>query len=153
MAKKDTQKAYNIVIGFLAVIISLSEFKDELKEMTFLLFNIEYSLAQYLFTVIIILLVSLYFYSIDHVISYYGVKSLSLRIIARACTHIAYFLFSFIIISPIFLLFLYLMSWSYESATNFISGALLFVTSITSIIGSITLYQYKKEKNGEDPLE
>lgn len=103
---------YDFTIGFVALVVSLSAFKDELKTISFTLGTLNYNLGQYFLVVICGFLVCLYFYSIEKISRNYsfGRKKLFSIILI-----IAEVLFIFIVISPVILLFAHFGFWIYSA--------------------------------------
>ena len=103
---------YDFIIGFVALVISLSAFKDELKTISFTLGTFSYNLGQYFLVVICGFLVCLYFYSIEKVSRNYSFGRVKLFTIILIIAEVQ---FIFIIISPVILLIAHFGFWIYSA--------------------------------------
>jgi hypothetical protein len=125
---------YEFILGFLALIISLSAFKDELQRISFNLGNFSYTLGEYFLIVISGLLLCLYLYIIEKTSRNYSFGSWRLFSVIITTAEI---IFIFLILSPVFLLFTHLAFWVYSKALEPPSETLKKVNAILQVIGFV----------------
>lgn len=145
---------YEFILGFVALVVSLSAFKDELREIKLTFGTYNYDLGQYFLGVISGLLFCLYFYSIEKVSRNYSFGQLK---IFSYILIFAEVLLIFLITSPIILLLAHLGFWLYSllpsvpkeelSPTNKILQTIaLVINSIASIWIFINNRKQRKER-------
>ena len=125
---------YEILIGFIAIIISLSVFKDELKLIVIDLGFINFDLSQYLFIILICILFSIYLYTIERVLSKTKLgnwKGFNAVII------IAYTIFILILFSPFIIAVFYFIYLFISSILKFKAITITVLSSIISLVFSI----------------
>jgi len=91
---------YEVILGFVALIISLSAFKDELAKVSIPLIHTTISLADYYLSIVYCLSICLYLYIIENIAKDTKIGSWK---IFDIILKIAYFLFVFTLITPILL--------------------------------------------------
>lgn len=130
MSKLKTR--YEFIIGYVAIIISLSAFKEELGSFNLDLGYIEFSASNYLFSLILGSLLGLHIYIVPFLFS--STKYANLRIFSLL-ENISYTFFIFLALSPFLVGFSILIN---NSLKVFISLPNIVVSIITGIIGVIT---------------
>ncbi len=135
---KEIKDRWQFIIGFAAIIISLSAFKDELEEIVIDYKYITFSLSQYLFVLTISFIVVIHLYVIPYIFnntSYSNIK------IFHFIEKLSYFLFIFIILTPTLLLLIYVVqlivlqiSSSDPSTQSIISAVISFITGIITVV-------------------
>ncbi|GET33181.1 hypothetical protein PbJCM13498_20440 [Prolixibacter bellariivorans] len=122
---------YEILIGFITIVISFSAFKDELKAITIDLGFVDFNLSQYFFVIVIGFLFSIYLYTVESVLNKTRLgnwKGFNYVIL------IAYTIFVLILFSP----FIIGLSYLGKNLINSI-GNLRGTSNILSVIISIIL--------------
>jgi|GEM_PF-1421663 len=102
---KEIKDRWQFIVGFVAIIISLSAFKDELNKIVVDFRFISFSLSQYLFILIVSFISLIHLYVIPYIFS--TTKYSNLKIF-RHIESLSYILFIVIVISPSVLLIIYL---------------------------------------------
>lgn len=103
---KEVKDRWQFIIGFAAIIISLSAFKDELNKIIVEFHFISFSLSQYLFILIISFISVIHLYVIPYIFSttkYSNLKTF------KSIESLSYILFLVIALSPSLLLIIYLL--------------------------------------------
>lgn len=145
---------YDFILGFVALVVSLSAFKDELQAINFSFGTYTYNLGQYFLVVIIGFLVCLYFYSIEKISRNYSFGQLRIFSIILIT---AEFLLIFLIASPVILLIAHLGFWIYSTlqkapkeelnTANTVLQILAFIVNIVlSVLIFIRYNLQRKEK-------
>lgn len=142
---------YEIILGFATIIISLSAFKDELDKITISLGFADISLAKYFLYCIVGFSISLYLYVIEKI--FCDTKIGQFRIF-DFLIKIAFFLFSFITLTPILILInislfeLYKLTSHFQLDSEFLikvkEFAPLFLTTIISSMLSKFLIEFRR---------
>lgn len=147
------KEKYEFVIGFVALIVSLSAFKDELKLMVINLSFHSFNLAELFFWLIVGYLCVLQLYVIPFVFSRKYPESKFLNFIGES----SYFIFVVLSLSPIILGFVYIGDWLINLIPPFTDKAKSIISMLlSSIIGAVFSFfansivrWYKKEKTKE----
>lgn len=142
---------YEFILGFVALVVSLSAFKEELQSIKFSFGNYNYDLGQYFLAVISGFLICLYFYSIEKVSRNYSFGQLK---IFSYILIFAEVLLIFLITSPIILLLGHLGFWFYsvlqdvsEDKLRSVSKTLQVIAIVTNTITSILIFvRYSKQR-------
>lgn len=103
---ENSRTRYEFILGFVAVIISLSAFKDELENIILTIGILKFSLAQYLFILILGFLFCLYLYAIEKI---FGNTRVGNSKIFNHIVNSAYILFTLLILSPLFLTLIWII--------------------------------------------
>ena len=148
---KELKDRYQFIIGFAAIIILLSAFKDELKEITLDFVFIKFTASEYLFTLIISFVVIVHLYIIPYIFS--TTKYSNLRIFNRL-ESLSYGLFLIIILSPtiLFVVFVFkfivlkILSLNQENIKITISIFSLIVGAYSAHLSNFILKKYKRKK-------
>lgn len=103
---KEIKNRWQFILGFAAIIISLSAFKDELEEKIVDFNFISFSLAEYLFWLIISFVSVIHLYAVPYILSS---TKYSNRKVFKYIESSSYTLFLMIILSPTIIFVLYLL--------------------------------------------
>lgn len=155
---KEIKDRWQFIIGFAAIIISLSAFKDELSKILIDFQFISFSLSQYLFILIVSFISVIHLYVIPFIFS--TTKYSNLKIF-RHIESLSYILFLVIILSPSLLLIIYLLQLLILQITELNDTAKSISMSILSaIIGAIFTYfskyvvdKYQSSKKSKEESE
>ena len=151
------KEKYEIILGFVTLVISLSAFKDELSKVNLNLGYIEFSLATYFLFIVYGFCICLYFYILERVSQDTAIGNWKLFDYA---IQFAFFLFVFIILSPLViilnLIIFMLYNWIVIIPTR--SGGLeQFFSLVTSLIAgflsvytSTRLFREAKQRSQEE---
>lgn len=135
---KEIKDRWQFIIGFAAIIISLSAFKDELKKIVVDFHYVSFTLSQYLFILIVSFISVIHLYVIPYIFS--TTKYSNLRIF-KHIESLSYVLFIVIILSPSLLLTIYLLQLIILQITALNETTKSAIMSILSvIIGAISTY-------------
>jgi hypothetical protein len=129
---------YEIIFGFVTIIISLSAFKEELSKINLNLGYTTFSLANYFFFIVIGLSICLYLYVSENIAQDTKIGKWNLF---KYTLNFAYFLFVFILVSPILLATNILIFKIYELiAKNYTDATttLKAINNVLSVIATIT---------------
>src|SRR5690606_19707347 len=143
---KEIKDRWQFIIGFAAIIISLSAFKEELSKIVVDFQYISFSLSQYLFILIVSFVSVIHLYVIPYIFS--STKYANLRIF-KHIESLSYILFLVIVISPSLLLAIYLAQLAILQFTGLNETVKSVLMSIISaIIGAMSTYfsKYLVEK-------
>jgi hypothetical protein len=150
---EQKNRKYELILGFVTLIISLSAFKEELKIINLNLGFLNLNLADYFLYIVFGFGLCIYLYIIVHTARFS--KMFSTYKIINYLEKFAFSIFVFIIISPIVLLIIYLGYFIFErfslidetknSYLSSIIGLLLGIAS--SIISSIITHKYYRIRN------
>lgn len=148
---------YEILIGFITIVISFSVFKEDFQDIVVNLGFIDFNLSQYFFVIVIGFLLSIYLYTVEGVLSktklgnWNGFNYVIL---------IAYTIFVIILFSPFIIGLSYLgnilissigkMKKSYQIVSNLITLMISLISLILSVFYSNKVLKSKKEKAIED---
>lgn len=137
MDKND--KRYELILGFLTIIISLSAFKDELSLLEVDLKFISFRLNQFFFVFILGITISFYLYSVERLFNTLTIKQFK---IIKWITLSAYLLFILLAISPIAIFLL----WSFALINISFSVIVraVFYGIVGGMIGQITILIFKQ---------
>ncbi|MGQ1909154.1 hypothetical protein ACT3CE_05145 [Marinifilum sp. RC60d5] len=155
---KEIKDRWQLIIGFAAIIISLSAFKDELNKIIVDFQFISFSLSQYLFILIISFISVIHLYVIPFIFS--TTKYSNLKVF-KHIESLSYILFLVIILSPSLLLIIYLLQLLILQISVINETAKSVSMSILSaIIGAITTYfskyvvgKYQSSKKSREDSE
>lgn len=129
------KERWEFIVGYVALIVSLSAFKDELTAINLNLGFYSFSAAQYLFILILSFLFSLHLYLIPFLLS--ATRYANLRVLAFI-ESLSYFIFVFLASSPFFVLLAVGVNILLNMLRTIpINSKDLVSTSVTSIIGVI----------------
>ena len=154
----EIKDRWQFIIGFAAITISLSAFKDELNKIIVDYQFISFSLSQYLFILIISFISVIHIYVIPYVFS--STKYANLKIF-KHIESLSYILFLIIILSPSLLLIIYLLQFLLTLITTLDDTMKSVLMSILSaIIGAITAFfsknivdKYQSDKKSKEESE
>lgn len=149
---------YEVILGFVTLIISLSAFKDELAKVDLVLGYATITLADYFLWIVYGLSVCLYFYIIENIARDTKIGSWK---IFDYVLRIAYFLFVLVLLTPLLLILnilsykLYVLFTNNFKETSAIFQVILQVLTMTiatvfSQLISSRLWKEKKRKNKEE---
>jgi len=124
---------YDLILGFLTVVISLSAFKEELSKLKVDLGFISFSISQFFFLFIIGITISFYLYSIERLFNTLTIKQFKLL---RWIRMSAYWIFILFTILPVSILFLWLLALINVKISEFIK--LLLFGFVGGVIGYVT---------------
>lgn len=136
----EIKDRWQFIIGFVAIIISLSAFKDELNKIVIDYHFISFSLSQYLFIIILSFISVMHLYVIPYIFSTTKYSNL---IFFKHIESLSYTLFLIIILSPSILLIIYLLQLlvlqitpinelSKSILSEILSGIIVLIISILS---------------------
>jgi hypothetical protein len=145
---------YDFILGFVALVVSLSAFKDELQTIDFTFGTYRYDLGQYFLVVISGFLICLYFYSIEKISRNYSFGQLKIFSVILVTAEV---LLVFLIASPLILLVAHFGFWVYSALSEIpeenlktANATLQIVTVIVNIVVSILFFinysRQRKEK-------
>jgi len=129
---------YDLILGFLTVVISLSAFKEELSLIKVDLDFISFTLSQFFFLLILGITISFYLYSIERLFNTLTIKQFK---ILRWIRMSAYWLFILFTILPISIFLLWLFSLINIKFSELLKSA--FFGMVGGIIGLITTSIFK----------
>jgi hypothetical protein len=133
---REIKDRWQFIIGFAAIIISLSAFKDELKSINLDYSFISFSLSQYLFVLIISIISVIHLYALPYIFS--SSKYSNFKIF-KYIESLSYVLFLIIILSPSLLFLIYLIKLLLVQITALEdSTKSLLMSILTMVIGAIT---------------
>lgn len=158
---EQNKNRYELIFGFVTLILSFSAFKDELKEIEINLGFYKFTLADYLLKIVYGFGICTYLYIIERIAR--QSKRLNSWKIIDYIEKFAFVLFVFIILTPILLGLVYIIYISFDrytklgeeqkaSLTGIITTLLGFVAGTLS---TLTTFKYFKAKNKtrEDEIE
>lgn len=147
---ENFKNKYEIILGFVTLIVSFSAFKDELSKINLQLGYTTISLSEYFLIVVCGFGVCLYFYIIDKIFQDTKIGSWKLF---DYLIRFAYFIFVIILLTPIFLVVnvTFYKFYLYSSKSNQVEiwyEIALGLTTLINIIGAITFSMrlYRKEQ-------
>lgn len=129
---------YDLILGFLTVVISLSAFKEELSLIKVDLYFISFTLSQFFFLFILGITISFYLYSIERLFNTLTIKQFK---ILRWIRMSAYWLFILFTILPISIFILWLFALINIKYSEILKSA--FFGMVGGIIGLITTSIFK----------
>lgn len=155
---KEIKDRWQFIIGFAAIIISLSAFKDELNKIVVDFHFVSFTLSQYLFILIVSFISVIHLYVIPYIFS--TTQYSNLRIF-KHIESLSYVLFLVIILSPSILLITYLLQLLILQITALNETTKSVLMSILSaIIGAISTYfskyvvdKYQTSKKSKEESE
>lgn len=157
MKLDNLKDRYDFILGFVALVVSLSAFKDELNSLTFTFGTYKYSLGQYFLVIISGLLVCLYFYSIEKVSRNYSIGRFRLFSLILIIGEI---LFIFLIASPVLLLLAHMCFWGYLTLRDIPKESLRTTNNILQVIAlslniifSIIVFIKNRKQRKENKLK
>jgi hypothetical protein len=125
---------YQFIIGFAAIIISLSAFKDELKKINIDYEIISFSASDYLFSLIIAFVIVVHLYSIPYIFK--DSKHANSKIL-NILENGSYSLFLLMMLSPIFLSLVYLLKLIVNILTLNEEVSKLVISIFSVVIGAL----------------
>lgn len=142
---KEIKDRWQFIIGFAAIIISLSAFKDELKNIVIDFNFISFSLSTYLFVLIFSFISVIHLYAVPYIFS--STKYSNYKIF-KHIESLSYILFLIIILSPSILFISYLLQLLLiqitgldEKTKSFLMGILASIISLVAIFFSVKIVQ------------
>jgi hypothetical protein len=152
------RERWEFIIGYVALIVSLSAFKEELTHINLNLGFITTTAAQFLFILIIGFFITLHLYLIPFLLS--STRYANIRIL-RYLESLSYFIFVLLAVSPIFMLiviginnFVNIISLipiqTKDVLTSLISAI---IAIITSIVANSVAVRYRKQKYSSEKQE
>jgi len=155
---KEIKDRWQFILGFAAIIISLSAFKNELNKIVVDFHFVSFTLSQYLFILIVSFISVIHLYVIPYIFS--TTKYSNLRIF-KHIESLSYVLFIVIILSPSLLLTIYLLQLIILQITVLNETTKSAIMSILSvIIGAISTYfskyvvdKYQSSKKSKEESE
>jgi HEPN domain-containing protein len=145
---------YDLILGFVTVVLSLSAFKDELSQVTVELSFITFTLSQFFFIFILGTTTSFYLYSLERLFSTLTIKQIQFLSWIRK---IAYWIFLLFTLSPLAVIIVWVFSQTNLKLSDFLSS-IVFGT-IGGVTGAVTTYllrlifRSRKEKQVEELKE
>lgn len=145
------KERWEFIVGYVALIVSLSAFKDELTRINLNLGFLTTTAAQFLFALILGFIFTLHLYLIPFVLS--STRYANIRLL-KFLESLSYFIFVFLTVSPIFML----VSIGINSLVNFIrsipidekdvvtSSVSLVIGIIIAIVSNIVAVRYRRQK-------
>jgi hypothetical protein len=150
----NIRNKYEIILGFITLIISLSTFKEELKLVIIDLGFVKINLAYYLLLIIIGFSFSLYLYVLEKVLEPTKIGSWK---IFDYILKFAYYLFVFILLSPIVILVYIILSKVYNTWTAVLHLIMSVTLGVTYTLISFFISRYirklSKQKRTEEMQE
>lgn len=154
---KQIKERYDFLIWFIATILSLSAFKEELDLIIINLSFIQFSVASYLFWIIICFFIILQIYLIPYVLSSTKFRN---HIFLNQLEKFSYVIILLIIFSPIIILILYILLkviyiidlYSGKLNIDLISYLIFLFTWILSWIGSVKITNKIKSKEKSEEI-
>jgi hypothetical protein len=138
MDKSIFKERFEYIIGFLALTVSLSNFKDELKSITISTPLLTFNLAQYFLTVILASLVALHFYFIPQFVS--SKKKVIIKF-NNFLTYVCFAILFFIILTPFFIGIVYLLNLIHFPKVQFGENFKIVLQGIAvTLFSGLTLY-------------
>lgn len=143
---KEIKERWQFIVGFAAIIISLSAFKDELNKISIDFQFITFTLSQYLLALIVSFILVIHLYAIPYIFSTTTFSNLK---IFKFIESLSYFLFLVIVISPSLLLIMYLIQLSFvqftglNEKTKYILSLILSAFNCVMVI-ALSIYQVKR---------
>jgi len=158
MEAEKLRDRYDFILGFVALVVSLSAFKTELQAINFTFGTYSYNLGEYFLIVISGFLVCLYFYSIEKVSRNYSFGRYRLFSVILVMAEV---LLIFLIASPVILLLVHLGFWIYsllgdipnenlKTATATLQIFALVINIVLSVLVFIKYNRQRKEKQLKD---
>lgn len=149
----DKNNRYELIIGFVTLIISFSAFKEELKNVNLDLGFYKFSLADYLLKVVYGFGFCVYLYIIERIAR--QSKRIKTWRIINIIEKLAFLSFIFIVLSPIILVIAYLSYLAFDRLTHIqkeqkalLSFIIAFVVGIaTGMLSGYIMYRYFKSRN------
>lgn len=142
---------YDLILGFVTVVLSLSAFKDELSRVTVELNFITFTLSQFFFIFILGTTTSFYLYSLERLFSTLTIKQIQILSWTRKA---AYWLFILFTLSPIAVGLLWVFAQTNLKLSDFLSTALLAALGSASAILTTYLFRLivrsRKERQVEE---
>lgn len=135
----EKKEKYELIIALVAIVISLSAFKEELKVINIDLGFYNFSLASYFLYLILIFILALNLYTFPIFLSS---TFLSKFKIIRYFEITAYFLFAFAIISPTLLIATYLINYVIRAFPNDLVETVKLLKNITAVISFVLAVFY-----------
>jgi ribosomal protein S13 len=161
MLLNDKKNKYELIVGFVTLAISLSAFKDELKEVTLVFGSLGFTLAQYLLWIVYGFSICLYLYVIESIVR--DTKIGNWRLFEYS-VYFAYWLFVVLLLTPLLLTIAMIVYkvWSMISHIenqdlDWIKRTFIIITA--SILGVISQrittkkFQFDREKHMEESEE
>lgn len=155
---KEIKDRWQFILGFAAIIISLSAFKDELKEIIIDFNFISFSLSTYLFVLIFSFISVIHLYAVPYIFS--STKYSNYKIF-KHIESLSYILFLIIILSPSILFISYLLQLLLiqitgldEKTKSFLTGILVSIISlITFLFSAKMVKRYRLTRKSIEQLE
>lgn len=142
---KEIKDRWQFIIGFAAIIISLSAFKDELNAITIDYHFVSFTLSQYLFILMVSFISVIHLYAVPYVFS--SSKYSNFKIF-KYIESLSYILFLIIILSPSLLFIIYLLQLLLLQITAIDETTKsVFMSILSTLIGAITTLFSKKAVN------
>lgn len=152
---ENFKNKYEIILGFVTLIVSFSAFKDELSRINLQLGYTTISLSEYFLIIVFGFGVCLYFYIIDKIFQDTKIGSWKLF---DYLIRLAYFIFVILLLTPIFLIIniIFYKFYLYSSKSDQVEiwyEITLFIISLVNILGAISfsmkLYRKEQEQQAE----
>jgi hypothetical protein len=151
---------YEIILGFVTLVISLSAFKEELAKVVLELGYTTITLADYFLGIVYGLSICLYIYIVEKIVTDTRIGNWR---VFDWFLRIAYFLFVFVLLSPILILINILFIKLYVILTNQLAQSNLAIQTVlpavTAVIGAIlsqiitTLLIREKKRKAKEKIE
>ena len=152
------KERWEFIVGYVALIVSLSAFKDELTRINLNLGFLTTTAAKFLFALILGFIFTLHLYLIPFLLS--STRYANIRLL-KLLESLSYFIFVFLTVSPIFML----VSIGINSLVNFIrsipidekdvvtSSVSLAIGIILAIVSNIVAVRYRRQKYSSEKQE
>lgn len=152
---EDLKERYDIIIGYVAIIISLSSFQEELAQININFGFFELNLASYFFYVTLAFLLCLNLYLVPYFLN--GTKYADLKIL-NWIESFSYFAFALFVFLPFFFLIIYPITKGLSLIENANESVIDIVSMVISatlgvVTASISKYLSKKYKEYRKELE
>jgi hypothetical protein len=152
---------YEIILGFVTLVVSLSAFKDELAKVNLELGWTTISLAEYFLYAVYGFSICLYLYIVEHIVRE---TKIGIWKVFDYAIWTAFILFVFILLTPILIIINIVALKVYSVVTNktiqeaakffyYFAAILSFSSSIVSFLTSVRFFRYRKKKIQEEISE
>ncbi|MGN6265012.1 MAG: HEPN domain-containing protein [Ginsengibacter sp.] len=153
---EKNNKRYELIFGFVTLILSFSAFKDELKEIKVNLGFFNFTLAEYLLKIVYGFGICIYLYIIERIAR--QSKKLNSWKIIDYIEKAAFIFFVFIILTPVLLLFTYIFYLPFDHLPEkerelllaIIIVGLISLAVISSIVTSLIYFKAKSKLKQEE---
>lgn len=146
-----TKERYEFIVGYVALIIALSSFKEELKKIIIDIGLVKFDLSQYLFIVICGFFICILFYIIPYIFSS---TNFSHWRIFRIIEYISYFMFIIIALSPLLIFSIWIIKFAIDELSSAypdkqdsaIRVIAIFLSILSGMLSVFIVTKYRIEK-------